>query len=119
MRCKSLPKKVLSIRSRATCSNIVFLVTLGAGEQEKLEELARDTVQSAQQVDICFERAKILHPVSPADEMKKEIEDMEAVLKEKEALLQKSLDQVIEWDKMLSKFRDAQGAILIPPKPNT
>ena len=86
--------------------------------QEKLEGLAEDAVQSAQKVDISFEHAKIRYPLSPSDIMKKDIEEMEASLVEKEALLQKSLGQVVEWDNMLSTFRQAQPAILIPPKTN-
>jgi hypothetical protein len=86
--------------------------------QEKLEDLAENAVHFAQKVDISFEHAKIRYPLSPSDVMKKDIEEMEASLVEKEALLQKSLGQVIEWDGILSTFRQAQPAILIPPKTN-
>jgi hypothetical protein len=84
--------------------------------QDKLEELARTAVHSAQLVDIHLENVKISCPLSPSDQMKKEIEELEAALHEKESLLQKSLDQVIEWDKILTRYRSAQGAILIPPQ---
>jgi hypothetical protein len=86
--------------------------------QEKLEDLAENAVQTAQKVDIGFEHAKIRYPLSPTDIMKKDIEEMEASLVEKETLLQNSLVQVMEWDGMLSTFREAQPAILIPPKTN-
>ena len=86
--------------------------------QDKLEDLARYAAQSAQQVDICFEKVKINSPMSPTDKINREIEELEANLQEKEALLQKCLYQVIEWDKMLSKFREAHSSILIPPKSN-
>ncbi len=83
-----------------------------------MEELAENAVQSAQKVDISFEHAKIRHPLSQTDIMKKDIEDMEVSLVEKETLLQNSLVQVMEWDNILTTFREAQPAILIPPKPN-
>jgi hypothetical protein len=91
---------------------------LTAFGQEKLEDLAENAVKCAQKVDISFEHAKIRFPLSPSHIMKKDIEEMEASLAEKEALLQKSLVQVMEWDNILSTFREAQPAILIPPKTN-
>jgi hypothetical protein len=87
--------------------------------QEKLEDLAENAVQSAQKLDISFEHAKIRYPLSQTDIMKKEIEEMEASLVEKETLLQNSLGQVIEWDSILSTFRDAQPAILLLSKTNS
>ena len=81
-----------------------------------MEALARNAVQSAQLVDINLEKIKISCPLSPTDQMKKEVEELEAALSEKESLLQKSLDQVIGWDMVLTRFRNAQGSILIPPK---
>ena len=83
--------------------------------QEKQDQLAREAMMAAQNVDATFERAKIQAPFPGAEMMRKNVEELETVLKEKEALLQKSLDKVVVWERTMKTLRDAQPSVLIPP----
>mmetsp|Transcript_20175 Transcript_20175/g.48008 ORF Transcript_20175/g.48008 Transcript_20175/m.48008 type:complete len:116 (-) Transcript_20175:24-371(-) len=90
------------------------LETPPTGEQLSLarqEELAKETIDAAKEVDSLFEKVKLSRSEESAEDVQREIEDLQALLAAKDDLLKRSLDNVSAWEAKFAQLRESQKAL--------
>eukprot|EP00286_Rhodomonas_abbreviata_P029060 CAMPEP_0181293124 /NCGR_PEP_ID=MMETSP1101-20121128/2893_1 /TAXON_ID=46948 /ORGANISM="Rhodomonas abbreviata, Strain Caron Lab Isolate" /LENGTH=110 /DNA_ID=CAMNT_0023397681 /DNA_START=122 /DNA_END=454 /DNA_ORIENTATION=+ len=80
--------------------------------QAKQEELANEAIEAAKEIDSIFEQVKLDRPNPGAEDVQREIGELQALLAVKDELLQKSLDCVSTWEAKFAQLRSSQKTLL-------